>query len=128
MPVEKYKQMATKQLKYRNVKTQHTTENGKIVTFDSKREKARYDELMLMYRNCDIADLRLQPQFTLQEAYTTPNGERIRAIRYQADFAYIVDGPKCIVEDVKTKATRTPEYQLKKKLMADRLGILVVEI
>ena len=56
--------------------------------FDSKKEARRYDELMAMLRAGQIRDLKLQPQFTIQEAYTTPEGQRVRAIRYQADFSY----------------------------------------
>lgn len=41
------------------------------IRFDSQKEARRYDE---------------QPQFTLQESYLTEGGERIRAIRYTADF------------------------------------------
>lgn len=77
---------------------------------------------------------KLQPEFTLQEAFTTPLGERVRAIKYRADFAYErPTEPDCtgavhwlpVVEDV--KGFRTKEYELKKKLMAGR-GIHVVEV
>ena len=39
--------------------------------FDSQKEARRYDELMVMLRAGIISDLRLQPQFTLQESYVT---------------------------------------------------------
>lgn len=74
--------------KYHNVRTQRTLEDGGKVDFDSKKEARRYDELMAMLRAGQIRDLKLQPQFTIQEAYTTPEGQRVRAIRYQADFSY----------------------------------------
>ncbi len=51
--------------------------------------------------------MRLQQDFTLQEAYTTPDGRRIRAIRYCADFCYerkTQNGWEKIVEDVKSRA------------------------
>lgn len=51
------------------------------IRFDSQKEARRYDELMVMLRGGIITDLRLQPQFTLQESYLTERGERIRAIR-----------------------------------------------
>ena len=50
------------------------------IRFDSQKEARRYDELMLMLKAGEIRELKLQPQFTLQEAYTTPEGNRVRAI------------------------------------------------
>ena len=102
------------------------------ITFDSQKEAARYDQLVLLERAGEIRGLRLQPEFTLQEAFTTPAGEKIRAIRYRADFAYeqkIVEGIDIrwapVVEDV--KGYRTKEYEIKKKLMAGA-GIRVREV
>ena len=96
--------------------------------FDSKKEAKRYDELMMLRSVEVIHDLRLQPQFTLQESYVTPCGERVRAIRYVADFSYINAAGEYIVEDVKSKATRTPQYEMKKKMMLDRFGIRIREV
>ena len=103
---------------------------GKI-TFDSRKEAARYDELMLRLRAGQIRDLRLQVQFTLKESYVTPEGERIRAIRYVADFAYLANMGGAwvyVVEDVKSKATKTAVYRMKKKLMHEKFGITVQEV
>ena len=139
--------IAQKRRKYGNVKT---TING--ITFDSKKEAQRYSTLLNAQRQGYIYDLKLQHEFTLQEAYTTCTGERIRAIRYRADFTYHLgdgyynlpmegDARKVIawyqerqksgvnplvVEDVKSKATKTKEYELKKKLMAER-GYIILE-
>lgn len=105
--------------------------------FDSKKEARRYDELMAMLRAGQIRDLKLQPQFTIQEAYTTPEGQRVRAIRYQADFSYMrPTEPDCageihwlrVVEDVKSRATKTRVYEIKKKLMREKLGIEIQEV
>ena len=85
------------------------------------------DELMVMLRAGIISDLRLQPQFTLQESYVTETGERIRAIRYTADFSYKFGG-KLVVEDVKSKPTRTKEYLRNRKFMRSKNGIDVQEI
>lgn len=100
---------------------------GKI-KFDSMKEAARYDELMILLRAGKISDLKLQPQFTLQESYVTPDGIRVRAIRYVADFSYTDAGGAQIVEDVKSKATKTRVYKIKKKLMLERFGITIKEI
>lgn len=82
---------------------------------------------MAMLRAGIISDLRFQPQFTLQESYITESGERIRAIRYTADFSYRF-GNKFVVEDVKSKPTRTKEYLRNKKFMRSKFGIDIQEI
>lgn len=113
---------AKTQQKYKNQKA----ERG-AVRFDSQKEARRYDELMVMLRAEIITDLRLQPQFTLQESYLTENGQRIRAIRYTADFSYRFGG-KLVVEDVKSKPTRTKEYLRNKKMMRSQYGIDIQEV
>jgi hypothetical protein len=97
------------------------------ITFDSRKEARRYDALVVMLRCGEIEDLRVQPEFTLIEAYTTPEGEKIRAMRYRADFSYRKQG-QLIVEDVKSAATRTRVYLDKRKLMREKYGIDVVEV
>ena len=118
--------------KFRN----QPTSRGKL-RFDSRKEAERYDALMLLLRAGAIRGLKLQPQFTLQESYITPEGERVRAIRYVADFAYErKTAPDCngdvywlpVVEDVKSPATKTPQYELKRKLLKERLGLDVAEV
>ena len=136
---------SAKQNKYHNIPDSRNGAECEI-KFKSRKEAQRYDELMLMLKAGQIKELKLQPQFTLQEAYTTPEGKRVRAIRYDADFSYyilqtelfVVDGGgstkaedewKYVVEDVKGgKATQTRVYKIKKKLMQDRFGITVQEI
>ena len=101
-------------------------DRGKI-KFDSKKEARRYDALVLLLKAGAITDLKVQPEFTLIEAYTTPDGERVRALRYRADFSYKRDGV-LIVEDVKSTATRTRTYLDKRKLMREIHGIEVKEV
>ena len=99
-----------------------------VIAFDSKKEARRFDELMALLQAGEIYDLRLQPQFTLQEAYTTTSGKRVRAIRYNADFSYR-RGDALVVEDVKSEATKkTPQYRMKRKMMHDRFGIEIQEV
>lgn len=122
--------------KYRNTPDVRTASEGRELRFDSKKEAARFDELMLLQKTGRIRDLKLQPQFTLQEAYTTPEGVRVRAIRYQADFSYeeqcwdafSPEAWRPVVEDVKSKATKTRVYAMKKKLLLERLGIDIREV
>lgn len=74
--------------KYRNTPTTRVTPSGAVLRFDSQKEARRYDFLIERERRGEIRDLRLQVDFTLQEAYTDTEGRRVRAIRYRADFTY----------------------------------------
>ena len=123
--------------KYHNRKAVRITAEGNTLEFDSQKEARRYDELVILLAAGKIRDLKLQPEFTLQEAYTTLEGVRVRAIRYRADFSYErATEPDCcgevhwlpVVEDVKSEATKTRVYAIKRKLMHERLGIDVREV
>lgn len=115
--------------KYRNTPTTRATPSGAVLRFDSQKEARRYDLLIERERRGEIRDLRLQVDFTLQEAYTDTEGRRVRAIRYRADFTYY-EGARGVqvVEDVKSCPTRTREYAMKKKLLKDRLGLDITEV
>lgn len=112
--------------------------------FDSRKEARRYDELMLRIKAGQIRDLRLQVDFTLQEAFTDTDGKRVRALRYRADFTdwerdaeeesraaaagWSCDSWRYVVEDVKSEATRTHQYETKKKLLKERFGLTIREV
>ena len=99
------------------------------IKFDSKKEGRRYLVLLDMYKNGEISDLRLQPQFTLIEGFKTPTGETVQAERYVADFSYIDRRGGFVVEDVKSEATRKKEsYRIKKKQIMDVYGISITEV
>lgn len=114
--------------KYRNTPTTRVTPSGAVLRFDSQKEARRYDFLIERVRRGEIGDLRLQVDFTLQEAYTDAEGRRVRAIRYKADFTYRERDRGLVVEDVKSRPTRTKEYSMKKKMLKDRLGIDITEV
>lgn len=114
--------------KYHNTPTPRQTDDGKEIRFDSKKEAERFDELMLLMKAEKISELKLQADFTLQEAYTLPNGNRVRAIRYKADFTYRDANGNLVVEDVKSRATKTRVYGIKKKLMLEKFGVEIREI
>lgn len=112
---------------------ERTTVRG--ISFDSKKEADRYAELMQLLKAGKIRKLKIQQDFTLQEGYTTPDGERVRPIKYRADFTYeratAPDATGTVhwlpeVEDV--KGVRTEKYKLKKKMMLDRFGIAIKEV
>lgn len=132
--------------KYNNEPTKRLTAAGNVITFASIKEAKRYDTLMLMLHGGLIKDLRLQVDFTLVEAFTKPNGERVPAMRYKADFSYKIKvdpheqnqrglttafdepGWRYVVEDVKSAPTRTDKYKLKRKLLYDKYRIEISEV
>lgn len=135
---------AKKENKYHNQPTERVTPSGAVLRFDSQKEARRYDHLILRLNAGEIKDLRLQVDFTLQEAYTDMEGRRVRAIRYKADFTYqerdrgreaaaVSLGFPCeswryVVEDVKSRPTHTDKYAIKKKLLKERFGIDITEV
>lgn len=104
-------------------------ESGKEIAFDSEQEARRFGELRMLLRCGKIQDLRLQVNFTLQEGYTTSDGERVRPIVYRADFTYkerTRGGWHPVVEDV--KGVRTKEYNMKRKMMLEKFGVKIREV
>ena len=112
-------------------------------TFDSRKEANRYCELKLLEKGNVIRDLRLQVEFELlPNQYATEerygkNGRRLkpkevlleRRCCYVADFVYDDNRTgETVVEDTKSKATRTPEYIIKRKLLLYRYGIRIKEV
>lgn len=89
-------------------------------TFDSKFEAEHYASLKLMERAGVISDLKLQPRFLLQEGFVY-QGHKERKIEYVADFQYTRNG-ETVVEDTKSKATRTQAYKIKRKLFLYKYG------
>ena len=80
---------SAEEAKYHNVKTTRQVGDN-VIHFDSQKEARRFDELVLLERAGKIRELKLQVDFTLQEAYTNAEtGNRVRAIRYKADFTYL---------------------------------------
>lgn len=115
------------------------TVNG--IPFDSQKEYKRFCELSLLQRAGVITDLERQVKFVLIPAqYETyerygKNGKRLKdgqrciekECSYYADFVYKEKGIT-VVEDTKSKATKTTEYIIKRKLMLYVHGIKIKEI
>lgn len=107
--------------KYHNIKT---IVGG--ITFDSKAEAARYQELLLLQKAKVISELELQPKFLLQEGYKDAGGKKVQPIYYIADFRYMEKG-KIVIEDVKGFVNKT--YAIKKKMFEYRhAGLKITEI
>lgn len=92
------------------------------ITFDSKQEKERYEELLLLQKAGKIFDLEIQKRFVLLDDFEY-RMKVIRGFSYYADFYYRelsfgFDYAEYIkvVEEWKVKATVTKDYILKKKL------------
>ena len=100
--------------------------------FDSQKEGRRYCEQRLLEKAGEISKLRRQERFCLIPSIEGRNGKvKQRAAYYVADFSYyekVKDGWSFVVEDVKSPATRTDLYKLKKKLMYWRHGIEIREV
>lgn len=93
---------------------QRTVVDG--ISFASKREARRYQELLLLKKAKQITDLRLQVRFKL-----------VQEVTYVADFEYydVATGSR-IVEDA--KGFKTEVYKRKKKLMKVQHGIEIKEV
>jgi hypothetical protein len=106
------------------------------ITFDSKKEAARYINLKCLEDAGLISDLQRQVSFELIPPQKLPQPYKegtkmvrtLRGCSYKADFVYMKQGLQ-IVEDVKSAITRhNPEYIIKKKLMLYRYGIQIMEV
>lgn len=128
------------QSKYYNIKTK--TSDG--IVFDSNKEARRWEQLLLLQKAGKITSLRRQVRYELVPAqyetrirYSAKTGKRLkdeirlveRKVEYIADFVYTdAETGENIVEDVKSQATRTPEFIIKKKLMLAVHGIRIKEV
>lgn len=98
------------------------------ITFDSKAEARRYQELLLLQRAGHISELKLQQRYLLLPSKRNADGYLEREAAYVADFVYVDHLGNTVVEDTKSPATRTPEYVLKRKLMLHVHSITIREI
>lgn len=110
--------------KYRNKKV--TADNH---TFDSLKEYRRYCELKILERAGYITQLKLQVPYELIPSQREGGKVVERKVKYVADFVYFdKERGQVIVEDVKSEATKTELYRVKKKLMRYVHGIEVREV
>lgn len=100
------------------------------ITFDSKKEAARYRELKLLEWAGKIRNLELQKKFVLIPAQRAAGRLVEREVCYKADFCYDERSDELnawlpVVEDYKGAKTR--DYILKRKLMLWVHGIRIRE-
>lgn len=95
------------------------------ITFDSRKEAMRWQELKLMERAGKIRGLRRQVRFELLPAFDA-GGKHYRPTSYVADFVYVdTKSGEEVVEDC--KGFRTEVYKLKAKMFAHKFGVSIVE-
>lgn len=111
-----------KRSKYGAVKTDA---GGK--RYDSAKEAKRGLELAMLQAAKKISGLKTQPAFALM-VKPRDGGLEIYCGEYRADFEYFdIDAGERVIEDVKSKATMTPLFRLKKKLVEALYGIRIRE-
>lgn len=109
------------------------------ISFQSRKEARRWRELKLMESAGMIHGLTRQKKFVLIPAQREPDtvgkrggkhkGKLIeREVAYYADYSYYDKEGNEVVEDVKSPATRTKDYILKRKMMLYVHGIRIREI
>ena len=102
------------------------------IRFASKKEAARFLELQLLQKIGQIADLECQPVFPLHVMELWRSGLPIVITtvgKFTADFRYLnLETGEIVVEDVKSTATKTEAYRLRKKLAEAIHGITITEV
>ena len=107
------------------------------IRFSSKKEGLRFRELSQLERAGKITGLERQKKYILIPAQREPDtvGKRggikpgkllEREVAYYADFDYLDQNGKHVVED--TKGIRTKDYIIKRKLMLWVHGIRIKEL
>ena len=112
--------------KYNNQKPEYYDPDlKKKIKFDSNKELEYYLLLKDKLKKGEIFSLQRQVKINIQPPFTTPTGEKIRAIDYLADFVYLDKNGKTHVVDA--KGFKTDVYKLKKKLLAYK-GFYIEEV
>lgn len=119
---KEYRKLKHKPLKYRNKPIIYDNQK-----FDSIKEKDRYLFLKTLETVGEIKNLRRQVKYIL-----LPKTKEQRETCYYADYVYAERNGngewKDIVEDVKSSATKTQLFKLKKKLMKAKHNITIREV
>ena len=111
-PIAK-KKIDTDTNKYKAVKTEI---NG--IVFDSKKEANYYSYLLALKEHGKIDNIKMQVEYLLQPAFIRENGEKVKNIKYYADF--VVTYKNGTTEVIDVKGRRTKEYSIKRKMLLNR--------
>lgn len=112
--------LSVKKSKYGNKRTEY---NGQI--YDSKAE-AEYAKGLDNCRSATFARERVVEYRTQVDYPCKVGGKHI--CTYIADFVVRYADERIEVVDVKSKATMTPVYKIKKKLVESLYGVKIIEI
>lgn len=117
---EKHLSQQPKQAKYRNKKV--FVDNLK---FDSKKEYQRWLELKTLEKAGHIEGLQHQVSFTLAPSVKFIEAQRAKpALKIIVDFMYYQDNA-WVIEDVKSVATMTTAFIIKRHLLLAQTGIQI---
>lgn len=106
-----------------------TTVDG--LRFDSLKEARRYAELRLLEMAGKIRELETQPRFpiTVVELWRPGRRSLVHCGKFTADFRYVdVESGAVVIEDTKSRPTKTTAYRLRKRLVEAIHGITVTEV
>lgn len=92
--------------------------------FDSIKESKYYLYFKNQEKKGNISHLKTQVKFELQPAFKIEN-KKIRPIYYIADFTYIENGIKKVID---VKGVRTEVYKIKKKLFEYKYQMEIKEL
>lgn len=123
-----------KESKYHNRKTEYIDpETGETIFFDSVKERDYYINLKALEMAGEVIGIKRQVPLLIQPDFIDPNGKKVRAIKYIADFTYLevkksANCGTCYIKHyVDVKGFKTDVYKLKKKLLAYQ-GIVIEEV
>lgn len=88
------------------------------IVFDSKKEANYYSYLLALKEQGKIDNIKMQVEYLLQPAFIRENGEKVKNIKYYADF--VVTYKNGTTEVIDVKGRRTKEYSIKRKMLLDR--------
>lgn len=124
MNIQEYKELlksSEAKSKYHNKKVEF-----RGFTFDSVKERDYYLYLLDREKRGEVRDISRQYRIEILPSFTTPAGEKIKAITYLADF-YFFDIVSNSWRVIDVKGYKTDVYKLKKKLLAYK-GIYIEEV
>lgn len=124
MNIQEYKELlksSEAKSKYHNKKVEF-----RGFTFDSVKERDYYIYLLDREKRGEVRHINRQYKFEIIPSFTTPAGEKIKAITYLADF-YFFDIVSNSWRVIDVKGYKTDVYKLKKKLLAYK-GIYIEEV
>lgn len=124
MNIQEYKEL----LKSSEAKSKYHNKKVKFrgITFDSVKERDYYLYLLDREKRGEVRHINRQYKFEIIPSFTTPAGEKIKAITYLADF-YFYDRTRKAWRIIDVKGYKTDVYRLKKKLLAYK-GIYIEEV